>query len=574
MDAPSSAPSESYRVSMTRRYTNDNAEALLYNPQRVGGHSTIELVDYMGGSDMVERVATAGHGRSIFPENPSQQDFMHFLVGRGIHTPFKSVQLKFGIQAPILTALSFVYDPQANVNEYSGRYSKMLETSWVPSHDSIVGLLSDHDSDRASHIRQLFIDNRQQALERYGGLLSTEFARELARSGLGIDNDTRFFWKMDLTSLAQFVDRERKRLRIDDPTRQCVEKIDEMARSVGGAAWDALMNYSYSEFPLTFPRDNNVVDKPLTAPAWEPRFTRRVCVPSLEKFLFVSRPVLDHGAFQSVDYMGDDSCIAEAARTSYGKGTRKLQEDGKLIHSLARDGHTTPLEMTELAIECTAPLFTDPRQAGRHRTLAHHGFMGYFPVGDTFYTPEDIHFKYQDRLNRQGRGKDMDEGDKVMAKSLLSGTFKGQVDFVNRLRVLEAPEEVVRAAKGVGFFTRVWRTGDAHNWGKFLGLRLDAHAQYEVRQYAREVDNALALQLPITHEAIHAYMVDAIRLSTRDFDLIRRANLLDKSVDINDPRVYEPLGLTVPVDRADPSKGITFSREAESLRRKLSNLRD
>jgi len=113
--------------------------------------------------------------------------------------------------------------------------------------------------------------------------------------------------------------------------------------------------------------------------------------------------------------MGDDSSFAQAARTSYGKGTKKLQDDKNLIKSLIRDLHTTPIEMAELAFESKSPVFSDPRQLGRHRTLEQHGFMGYTPIGSQFYFPSDSEFKHQDRLNRQGRGKEMSPEEREIA---------------------------------------------------------------------------------------------------------------------------------------------------------------
>ncbi len=568
-----------FGVSLTKRYTSPVAESVLYDTVKVRGHSEIQLVDYMGGPDMIERVATAGHGRDIFPEEPSQESFLRYLVANSILAPFRSVQLKFSIQAPISTALAFVYDPRASVNEYSGRYSVMLDSARLPSRAEIASHFPagvPEVDKRVAEIESLLIEGRRDAAERYKGLLETDLARELARSGLGPNNDTRFVWKMDLVSLASFVKRQRNVTHPTSHTRECVDTIDEIARYVGGAAWDALIEYAAPDFPLnlTMPNDDFVVDGLLAPSPWEVSSTRRVCAPGLEEALFVSRQVLDHGLFQPVDYMGDDSAPAQAARTSYGQGTKQLQEDTKLIHSLARDAHTTPLEMAELAVESRVPFFSDPRQAGRHRTLAHHGFMGYFPLGSLFYFPSDEQFKYQDRKNRQGRGADMDETDRTRSKELLRATLEGQVRRAQVLRALGAPEEYIRDMKGVGFYTKTWRIGDAHNLTKFLGLRTDAHAQFEVRAFAHEVDHALALQIPITHEAAHTYMIDGMRLSTRDIHHFAASGLLLPSVNPSDVSAYVPLGLTLPIDKNDLSKGVKLTREGEALRTKVQRLRN
>ncbi len=548
------ANSSPFGVNLTRRYVSSGAEDHLYNVNRIRG-GTVELVDYMGGDATVERVATAGYGRSIFPENPSQSQFMDYLVRRGIFAPFSSVQLKFAIQSPIETALSLVYEQRASVNEYSGRYSEMLSDSFLPTTESVLGSLQHvsggllEDSQRAQQISEILHRGRKEIFERYKALLGLDLARELARSGLGTDNHTRYFWKMDLPSLYNFIRRERRfHHSAVDPTTNYLECLEKIALDTAPLSWRALRNMDSSKkvINLTMPIDDEVVDGPLSAAGWEPQETRRVIVPDLEEMLFVANPLLDHGAVQAVDYMGDDSAFAEAARTSYGKGTKTLQDDKHLIRSLIRDLHTSPIEMCELTVEAKIPVFSDPRQAGRHRTLDHHGFMGYVPKGSQFYMPPESELKYQDRKNRQGRGNDMEPEEKVRAQVLLRESFEIEKANAVLLRDLHAPEELVRAQKGVGFYTKTWRTGDSHNWGHFLMLRIDARAQKEVRDYAQEVNNSHRAHTPIANESLHTYIINGMRLSEKEIPLI--GSILRAGIDPEDLRIYEGVkGFVIPV---------------------------
>jgi len=542
-----------FGISTTKRSVSDGGENQLFREYTVGGHATIELVDYMGSDDTVERVATAGHGRGIFPENPEQKSFLMYLAGKGIHEPFTSVQLKFSFQAPIRTALTFVYEPSASVNEYSARYSVMIDSSHTPNVARIAGQLGGdlkpaEAMEKAREIQEIFMEQREGAYRDYQELIEIDMARELARTGLGIDNDTRFYWKIDLLSLANFVKKQKSLLDSGTLARDCLEKVVEIAKDVAPQAWFGLMNNNYGA-RLTMPTDDEIVDPPLSPAGWEPRETRRTTVPELEEIMFKRETMLDHGELQVVDYMGDDGAFAQAARTSYGKGTKTLQDDRALIKSLMRDDHTTPIEMGELAVESKTPVFVDPRQAGRHRTLDNHGFMGIAPIGSQFYIQPEDEFKYQDRINRQGRGKEMEDEDREKALPIVKGRFETQIEVVKRLRDLGAPEgDLVRDVKGVGFFTKRWRTGDTHNWNHYLMLRNHSHAQKEIRDQAKLVDLAHKLHTPTANEALHTYTMNAMKLSEKDIKIIQNlmsSERLNKDLDLDDMATYEGAGFVI-----------------------------
>ncbi len=546
----------------TKRYVSEGGEQQLFVSHSVNGGS-VELVDYMGGDGTVERVATAGHGRRIFRENLGERDFFRYLVTHGIYEPFRSVQVKASFQSPISVGLNFVYDSRVNINEYSGRYSTMLSSFFVPSVEQIAGFLSgvneqDMKLERARGIRNLILKRREEVRNGYNRLIGLDMTRELARSGLGIDNDTRYFWKIDLFSLADFVGKQRKLHTGKGPASAYVEKIAEIASAVAPLSWSVLMEHnltSKTDFNLTLPNDDVVVDDSLSLPDWEPKTTRRVSVSTLEEILFVSRKILDHGEIQAVDYMGDDNSMAEAARTSYGEGTKSLQDNAALVRSLIRDLHTSPIEMAELAIEGKVPVFVDPRQWGRHRTLDNHGFMGYVPLGSQFYMPADGEFKYQDRKNRQGRGKDMDDDDKNVAKRILGGTFESELRTVEELRESQVPEEIVRMAKGVGFYTKRWRTGDTHNWGHFLRLRLDPHAQKEIREYAGAVEDLIKAHTPVAASALRTYIIDSMRLSSKEIEVLGKLLNSEAKIDLDNLDNFGGQGWIVPVDKYDSTKG-------------------
>src|SRR5208283_4793286 len=137
----------------------------------------------------------------------------------------------------------------------------------------------------------------------------------------------------------------------------------------------------------------------------ETRATRRATVPALEEILYEPLPVLDHGFIRVVDYMGDDAAIVQAARVSYGRGTRKVSEDRGLINYLMRHRHTTPFEMCEIKYHVKLPIFV-ARQWIRHRTANVNEYSARYSILDReFYIPAPEHLAAQSAVNRQGRGE-------------------------------------------------------------------------------------------------------------------------------------------------------------------------
>src|SRR3989344_8435190 len=219
-----------FKTNLTKRYVSTGGEEVLFKKYDVGNSGSVELIDYMGGDETVERVATAGHGRVIVQPYLDQDIFISSLGYRGILQPFKSVQLKFSIQSPIEVALDFVYEPGVNINEYSLRYSQALETSQVTS---IEELQKDMTGGEAERVYELMRKSREVSFDGYIKLVGKEIdmARELARTGLGINQDTRYFWKIDLPSLAGFARRMRAKS-MDSLSIKYLDVVEKIARNV------------------------------------------------------------------------------------------------------------------------------------------------------------------------------------------------------------------------------------------------------------------------------------------------------------------------------------------------------
>ncbi len=560
-----------YGENLTKRFVSKGAEELLFEPVELYESGSIELVDYMGGDGTVIDVATTGRGLEIFESYPEQHHLIEHLVASGIERPFEFVQLKFSIQAPIDTALSFIhYEPRCSVNEYSGRYSLMPETSYLPDVQRMSFELGYQGASEElrREIQRLLAGRRAKVHDVYEKLVGTGLARELARIPLGTDQDTIFWWKMDLLSLSNWVKRQKKLLTPKGISMNYVNEIDRIAERVAPDAWYALMRPTEpTKKGLRLPRDEKVIDPPLSGAPWEPQVTRRPTVKELEEVLFEATPVLDeHGAFQVTDYIGHNTAPAHAARVSYGEGTTKVSSDKRLMRTLIRDRHTSPIEMNELAWRWRAPMFVEPRQAARHRTIDGEGFMGYSALGSLVHVPEGEQLRLQHILEKQGRGDLIEEQARERAAGFFELLRVGQARDVKKLRNNGVPEHLVRTTKGVWTHTIRSRTGDLHNIGHFLRLRLDHHAQYEIREYAEVLEEALQLFSPTTHRALQDYVIQGMSLSCMEVEHLAR--LFKRELDeLDTEEVTNYLGSRLLV-------GGKLGREALGLKAKLDRLKD
>jgi thymidylate synthase (FAD) len=262
--------------------------------------------------------------------------------------------------------------------------------------------------------------------------------------------------------------------------------------------------------------------------------TRRPVAPALEEILYQAIPLLDHGFIRVIDYMGDDAAVVQAARVSYGKGTKKVSEDKGLIHYLMRHRHSTPFEMCEIKFHVKLPIFV-ARQWIRHRTANVNEYSARYSILDReFYIPAPDQLATQSSANRQGRGSVLtgDEAARVleMLKSDSSATYDHYVEMLNEdetgARI--APEkqglarELARMNLTLNFYTQWYWKIDLYNFMHFLSLRADPHAQYEIRVYADAMLAVLRKWLPLTAEAFEQHRLEAVTLSKAALAAVKR----------------------------------------------------
>jgi thymidylate synthase (FAD) len=261
--------------------------------------------------------------------------------------------------------------------------------------------------------------------------------------------------------------------------------------------------------------------------------TLRPTVPALEALLFEPIPVLDHGFIRVVDYMGDDSAVVQAARVSYGKGTKAVSEDRGLIRYLMRHWHSTPFEMCEIKLHVKLPIFV-ARQWIRHRTANVNEYSARYSVMDReFYIPEPQHLAVQSSDNKQGRGEQLTGFDAERCLELLREDANRNYHHY-RMMVNEddngkpmrdgagLARELARMNLTLNTYTQWYWKVDLHNFLNFLRLRADAHAQYEIRAYAEIMMQILDAWAPITAEAFRDYRLGSFTLSAQMLKALRR----------------------------------------------------
>ncbi|MDX7950649.1 FAD-dependent thymidylate synthase [Lichenihabitans sp. Uapishka_5] len=258
--------------------------------------------------------------------------------------------------------------------------------------------------------------------------------------------------------------------------------------------------------------------------------TRRATVPALEAMLFTAQPVLDHGFVRVIDYMGDDAAVVQAARVSYGRGTKKTSEDRGLIRYLMRHWHSTPFEMCSIKLHVKLPIFV-ARQWIRHRTSSVNEYSARYSVLDQeFYIPEPEQLAAQSATNRQGRDSVLQGQEAADVLDLLrEDAGRNYRDYLWMLNDGEAEpgrkglaRELARMNLTLNTYTQwYWKT-DLHNLFNFLRLRADAHAQYEIRIYAEAILAMTERWVPLSHEAFLDYRLGSLSLSRMGLDVVKR----------------------------------------------------
>ena len=262
--------------------------------------------------------------------------------------------------------------------------------------------------------------------------------------------------------------------------------------------------------------------------------TRRPTVHMLEEILFEPIPVLDHGFVRVIDYMGDDAAVVQAARVSYGKGTKKISDDAGLINYLLRHRHTTPFEMCEIKYHVKLPIFV-ARQWIRHRTANVNEYSARYSVLDCeFYVPEGDDLAAQSSSNRQGRGNILlgKEAKRVLdiLREDAQMTYDHYIEMLNESEegnIIDVSKEglareLARMNLTLSTYTQwYWKT-DLHNLLNFLSLRADTHAQYEIRVYADAMMETLRRWCPITFQSFSDHRVEGVTLSGKAIKVVKK----------------------------------------------------
>ena len=261
--------------------------------------------------------------------------------------------------------------------------------------------------------------------------------------------------------------------------------------------------------------------------------TKRVTVKDLEKILYKSFSVLDHGFVRVIDYMGDDSSVVQAARVSYGKGTKKLNQDKSLINYLISHRHSTPFEMNEIKFHIKLPIFV-ARQWIRHRTANVNEYSARYSILDKeFYLPKNQDLKPQSKVNNQGRSGELSSNEiNYYSEVLRENSKKG---FENYSKLLNEDEngnvldntksglarELSRMTLPLNAYTQWYWKIDLHNLMHFLSLRFDAHAQYEIRVYAEVMMKILKKWVPLSYDAFISNRLDALTISSQGIQYLK-----------------------------------------------------
>lgn len=262
--------------------------------------------------------------------------------------------------------------------------------------------------------------------------------------------------------------------------------------------------------------------------------TYRATVPALEEILYKPIPALDHGFIRVIDYMGDDASIVQAARVSYGKGTKKISQDQGLINYLMRHRHTTPFEMCEIKIHVKLPIFI-ARQWIRHRTANVNEYSARYSIlGREFYVPEPQHLAAQSTDNRQGRGKTLvgeesDRARKILKEDaerayahyeeLMNCTEDGQILDANCSGLTR---ELARTNLTLNYYTEWYWKIDLLNLLHFIGLRGDSHAQHEIQVYADILLDIVKKWVPFTADAFIRYQKEGASFSREGLEVIKK----------------------------------------------------
>ena len=264
--------------------------------------------------------------------------------------------------------------------------------------------------------------------------------------------------------------------------------------------------------------------------------TKRAVSPALEEILYDPIKVLDHGFIRVVDYMGDDNAIVQAARVSYGRGTKQVSQDKGLINYLMRHWHSTPFEMCEIKFHVKLPIFV-ARQWIRHRTANVNEYSARYSIMDKeFYIPNREHLSPQSKKNHQGRTEGLSlspEEEKRVLEILQSDSERVYANYEELMNADATGQTIDEEKSGIArelarmnltlnYYTQWYWKIDLHNLMHFLMLRADPHAQYEIRAYADAMIEVVQKWVPFAYEAFVEHRLHGTRLSRSGMAVVKR----------------------------------------------------
>jgi thymidylate synthase (FAD) len=257
-----------------------------------------------------------------------------------------------------------------------------------------------------------------------------------------------------------------------------------------------------------------------------PKPTLRATSEGMEAHLYRAHEVLDHGFIRVIDYMGDDAAIVQAARVSYGAGTKHVSNDEGLIRYLMRHWHSTPFEMCEIKLHVKLPVFV-ARQWIRHRTANVNEYSARYSIMDReFYIPAPEQLAAQSAVNNQGRGEVLTGEEAARVLEMLKRDSNTAYDHYEAMLSQDGQQglarELARMNLPANIYTQWYWKVDLHNLFHFLRLRADAHAQYEIRVYADAICKVVADWVPIAFAAFEDYRMGGATLSGKAIDCVRR----------------------------------------------------
>lgn len=251
---------------------------------------------------------------------------------------------------------------------------------------------------------------------------------------------------------------------------------------------------------------------------------KRIKNQELDEILEKEFPCLNHGFVRLIDYMGTDESIVQAARVSYGKGTKQVHQDRGLIRYLLRHHHTTPFEMVDFKFHCKLPIFV-ARQWIRHRTASVNEYsFRYSEAIDQFYIPEPDAIRIQSKTNKQGGSAEAVPPElqhKVL--DILKRNASQSYDDYLEMEQADIARELARIHLPVSIYTEWYWKINLHNLLHFLQLRLHPTAQYEIRVYAEAIAEIVKIAVPLTWEAFEDYMLHSVYFSKIEMDILRQA---------------------------------------------------